>query len=118
MIRTLEQDVPRHRSHDVLMTKQKLAESAPFMPRPPLPGSFAAKDKRWYGEHKFRRYNRPVRQWLSLERDTAADTEHRDLMDAARPPDTISIVPPSTRVHQLLFNIFQYRSSIDHRYHY
>lgn len=91
------------------------------MLRPPLSGSFAAKDKRSIaGEHKFRRYNRPVRQWLSLGRDTATDTIHRVLMDTARSTDTISIVTPAlfASCAPIIIQYLLYWSSIDHRYHY
>lgn len=48
-----------------------------------------------WGGHKFRRYYRPVRQWLSLERDTGTDRTDRELMDAARLDDSISFVTPA-----------------------
>lgn len=94
------------------------------MRRPPLSGSFAAKDKRSIGgEHKFRRYNRPVRQWLSLARDTGTDSAHRELMDAARSTDSISIVTPALLAScaPIIIQYLQYWSKpqpIDHRYHY
>lgn len=82
-------------SHGLLMTRQKFSRNSPFMRRrfAHYPSHLRRKTNDG-GEHKFRRYNRPVRQWLSLVRDTGADSAPFDLMDAARSPDTISIVTP------------------------